>query len=83
MLPFTYAIRNLVRRPGRCVQLILGSGLVVLLLMLAASLNRGMNRVLIASGSPQNVILGEEESEEDKAWKMWKQRFRMEKCWKA
>ncbi len=65
MLPFTYAIRNLVRRPGRCVQLILGSGLVVLLLMLAASLNRGMNRVLIASGSPQNVILlgaGSEES---------------------
>ena len=57
MLPFTYALRNLMRRPGRSAQLILGSGLVVLLLMLAASLNRGMARVLIASGSPQNVIL--------------------------
>ena len=65
MLPFTYALRNLMRRPGRSAQLILGSGLVVLLLMLAASLNRGMARVLIASGSPQNVILlgaGSEES---------------------
>lgn len=65
MLPFTYAIRNLMRRPGRCAQLVLGSTLVVLLLMLAAALNRGMAQVLIASGSPDNVILlgaGSEES---------------------
>ncbi|MFT4590506.1 MAG: putative ABC transport system permease protein [Limisphaerales bacterium] len=53
------------RRPGRCAQLIVGSALVVLLLMLAATLNRGMARVLVASGSSQNVILlgaGSEES---------------------
>lgn len=65
MLPLSYAIRNLMRRPGRCAQLVLGSGLVVLLLMLAAALNRGMARVLIATGSSQNVILlgaGSEES---------------------
>ena len=65
MLPFTYALRNLLRRPGRCAQLIAGSALVALLLMLAATLNRGMARVLVASGSPQNVILlgaGSEES---------------------
>ena len=52
MLPLSYAIRNLMRRPGRCAQLVLGSALVVLLLMLAAALNRGMAHVLIASGSP-------------------------------
>jgi len=65
MLPFTYALRNLMRRPGRCAQLISGSALVALLLMMAATLNRGMARVLVASGSPQNVILlgaGSEES---------------------
>jgi len=65
MLPLSYAIRNLMRRPGRCAQLVLGSALVVLLLMLAAGLNRGMTRVLIATGSPRNVILlgaGSEES---------------------
>lgn len=65
MLPLSYAIRNLMRRPGRCAQLVLGSALVVLLLMLAAAINRGMARVLIATGSSQNVILlgaGSEES---------------------
>ena len=65
MLPFTYALRNLMRRPGRCAQLIVGSALVALLLMLAATLNRGMARVLVASGSSNNVILlgaGSEES---------------------
>jgi putative ABC transport system permease protein len=65
LLPFSYALRNLMRRPGRCTQLVVGSALVTLLLMLAATLNRGMARVLVASGSAQNVILvgaGSEES---------------------
>lgn len=53
------------RRPGRCAQLVMGSALVTLLLMLASTLDRGMARVLVASGSPENVILlgaGSEES---------------------
>ena len=37
MLPLTYALRNLMRRPGRCAQLVLGSSVVVLLLMLFAA----------------------------------------------
>ena len=32
MLPLAYALRNLVRRPGRLLQLVIGSALVVLLL---------------------------------------------------
>lgn len=65
MLPFIYALRNLTRRPGRCLQLVFGSAMVVLLLVSAAAINQGMKRVLIASGSPRNVILlgaGSEES---------------------
>ncbi len=65
LLPPSYALRNLMRRPGRFVQLVLGSAMVVLLFMLATSLNEGMARVLVASGSPDNVILlgaGSEES---------------------
>lgn len=65
MLPFGYALRNLFRDPARLVQTVGGSALVVLLLMAAVALNEGMNLVLSASGSPQNVILlgkGSEES---------------------
>lgn len=67
MLPFTYAIRNLFRDPGRLLQTVGGSGLVVFLLMAATALNQGMSGVLSASGSPRNVILmgkGSEESME-------------------
>lgn len=65
MLPFSYALRNLFRDPSRLLQTVGGSALVVLLLIAAVSLNQGMDRVLSASGSPQNVILigkGSEES---------------------
>jgi putative ABC transport system permease protein len=65
MLPFGYAIRNLFRDPQRLLQAVLGSGLVVLLLMGAAAVTAGMDRVLSASGSPENVLLigtGSEES---------------------
>ena len=65
MLPFSYAIRNLLRRPGGTAQIVLGSAVVALLFMLAAALNAGMERVLNASGTPHNVILlgaGSEES---------------------
>jgi putative ABC transport system permease protein len=65
MLPFGYAIRNLLRDPARLVQAVLGSGLVVLMVMVAAAINTGMTGVLSASGSSDNIILlgaGSEES---------------------
>ena len=65
MLPFSYAARNLFRSKSRLLQTIGGSALVVLLVMAAVAINQGMNRLLSASGSPNNVILlgtGSEES---------------------
>lgn len=67
LLPFAYATRNLLRDPGRFVQKIGGSALVVFLVFAACSFNRGMDAVLQASGSDRNVILlgaGSEESVE-------------------
>lgn len=65
MLPFSYAIRNLFRDKARLLQTVGGSALVVLLVMVAAAINGGMEKVLAASGSPHNAILlgaGSEES---------------------
>jgi putative ABC transport system permease protein len=65
MLPFSYAVRNLLRSKARLLQTVGGSALVVLLVMSAVAINDGMKRVLSASGSPRNVILlgaGSEES---------------------
>ncbi len=65
MLPFTYAVRNLFRSKTRLLQTVGGSGAVVLLVMASVAMNRGMKRVLSASGSDHNVILvgaGSEES---------------------
>jgi len=67
MIPFIYSCRNLLRRPGQSVQLISGSSLVVVLVMLAASMNQAMERTLAQTGEPRNVILlgaGSEESVE-------------------
>lgn len=64
-LPFRYAVRNLFRDPVRLAQTVAGSALVVLLVMSAEMLNRGMRETLRATGSPRNVILlgaGSEES---------------------
>lgn len=65
MLPFSYAVRNLLRSKTRLAQTVGGSALVVLLVMTATAINDGMSRVLSASGSAYNVILvgaGSEES---------------------
>lgn len=65
MLPFSYAVRNLLRSKSRLLQTVGGSALVALLVMGAVAINGGMARVLSASGSPHNVILigaGSEES---------------------
>lgn len=65
MLPFSYAVRNLFRSKTRLLQTIGGSALVVLLVMAAVAINGGMERVLSASGSPNNVVFvgaGSEES---------------------
>lgn len=67
MLPISYAIRNLFRVPARCVQIVLGAALVIVLLMLASALSDGMDAVLRSSGSEKNVIIlgsGSEESVE-------------------
>ena len=67
MLPISYAVRNLFRVPARCVQIVLGAALVIVLLMLASALSDGMDAVLRSSGSERNVILlgsGSEESVE-------------------
>ncbi|NDV62915.1 ABC transporter permease [Puniceicoccales bacterium CK1056] len=67
MLPFSYAYRNLIREPGRFLQKAGGSALVILLIIAAGSFNSGMNGLLQASGSPDNVIFlgaGSEESVE-------------------
>ena len=67
MLPITYAIRNLFRDPGRLLQAVGGSALVILLLIAASALNHGMEGLLQTSGSRNNVILlgaGSEESVE-------------------
>lgn len=67
MLPFSYATRNLLRDPVRLLQNIGGSCLVVFLVLAAGSFNKGMDEVLRATGSADNVILfgaGSEESVE-------------------
>lgn len=67
MLPFSYAIRHLLRDPARFAQKVAGAALVVFLMLAAGSFNSGMKRVLTATGSPLNVILlgaGSEESVE-------------------
>ncbi|MCP5536179.1 MAG: FtsX-like permease family protein [Akkermansiaceae bacterium] len=65
MLPFSYALRNLFRDPARLAQTVGGSALVVILLIAAVALNKGMDSVLSASGSMRNVVIlgkGSEES---------------------
>lgn len=67
MLPFSYAVRNLIRDPWKLVQKVGGAAMVVFLIISAASFNRGMDHLLRASGSEKNVILvgaGSEESVE-------------------
>ncbi len=67
MLPFSYATRNLLRDPMRLLQKVFGAALVVFLVFAAGAFNEGMKGVLMATGSPENVILlgaGSEESVE-------------------
>ncbi len=67
MLPLSYASRNLLRSPGRLLQMVFGSALVVALMCLAAAFDTGMARGLAASGDAHNVIIlgaGSEDSVE-------------------
>ncbi len=67
MLPFTYAIRHLLRDPVRLLQKLSGAALVVFLLFAAGSFNAGMDGLLRGRGSSRNVIFlgaGSEESVE-------------------
>ena len=56
-LPFEYATRNLGRSPMRLVLTVFGSGLVVLLIMIASSFMIGMQTTFAVSGSDQNIML--------------------------
>lgn len=65
MIPLTYTLRNIFRRPVQSIQLICGSGFVVLLIMTAMAMNESMKETLSNSGSEQNIIFmgaGSEES---------------------
>jgi len=65
MIPLTYTLRNIFRRPVQSIQLITGSGFVVLLIMTAMAMNASMKETLSNSGSEQNIIFlgaGSEES---------------------
>ena len=65
MIPLTYTLRNIFRRPVQSIQLISGSGFVVLLIMTAMAMNESMKETLSNSGSEQNIIFlgaGSEES---------------------
>lgn len=57
LLPFEYAVRNLGRSTLRLVLSVLGSFLVVMLVIAAVAFVRGMEKSLIGSGAPENVIL--------------------------
>ena len=65
MIPLSYTLRNVFRRPLQTLQLIGGSGLVITLLMLATSINQSMQNTLTNSGNENNIIFlsaGSEES---------------------
>lgn len=65
LLPFDYAIRNLGRSPRRCLAIVLGNALVVLLIVAAAAFVEGMRSSLSVRQDSRNVILlatGSEES---------------------
>lgn len=65
LLPFDYAVRNFGRSPRRCVAIILGNALVVLLIVAAAAFVEGMRSSLDIRNDTRNVILlatGSEES---------------------
>jgi putative ABC transport system permease protein len=57
LLPFEYATRNLGRSPMRLALTVFGSGLVVLLIMIAGSFMVGMQATLAVSGAEQNIML--------------------------
>lgn len=57
MLPFIYTLRNLTRDSVRTFQLILGAFAVVILVLLAGAFNQGMERLLRATGSEDNIML--------------------------
>lgn len=76
MIPLTYTLRNIFRRPVQSIQLITGSGFVVLLIMTAMAMNASMKETLSNSGSEQNIIFlgaGSEESiERSEVSPVWK-----------
>jgi ABC-type lipoprotein release transport system permease subunit len=56
-IPFTYNLRNVVRRPTNSIATAIGIGLVVAILIGAFALAAGFQAALIETGSPNNVIV--------------------------
>lgn len=67
LLPWEYAVRNMGRSKSRLALIVGGSGLVVLLMLIAIGFVKGMRTSLGDTGEPDNVMLvltGSEESVE-------------------
>ncbi len=56
-LPWTYGVRNLLRRPGRSALTLLGLGTVVFLVLLVVAFVRGLETSLAVSGDPRVVLV--------------------------
>src|SRR5689334_12869496 len=57
LLPWDYGIRNLLRRPLRTTLTIFGLALVVFLLLVVMSFQRGLEGSLSRSGDPNVIVL--------------------------
>ncbi len=56
-IPFSYNVRSVIGRPWSTLATALGIGLVVAILVLALALANGFQAALVATGSPNNVIV--------------------------
>ena len=56
-LPWTYGVRNLLRRPGRSALTLLGLGTVVFLVLLVVAFVRGLETSLAVSGDPRVILV--------------------------
>ena len=54
---FVYTLLNILKTPWRSIQLILGASLVFILLITADSFESSINKMLMVSGNPKNIIL--------------------------
>ena len=56
-IPFVYNVRNVVQRPVATFTTAIGVGLTVAVLLAAMALAEGFRSTLVATGSPDNVMV--------------------------